>query len=58
MTITITYTDGTSGVYTNCSDLSITGGVVQFSGTNAAGEDVSAYINWSTVKKIETVATP
>lgn len=50
MTITITFRDGSTAEYTNCSEFTYDSECVQFAGTDSAGNTATWFIPWSTIK--------
>lgn len=57
MTITITYTDGTTASYTSCSGYSNSGGIVSFHGTDSDGNACDVEIPFANCKSIKRTTT-
>lgn len=58
MTITITFTDGTTATFTTVTAYGVANGVVSFTGTNADGESASWDYNLSLITHVKkTTAT-
>lgn len=55
MTSTVTYTDGSSAVFTGVTSCTVEDGVLKIVWVNSSGQEVTTLIQWSLVKQVETV---